>query len=383
LPAVSVSAAQARVAEINDFAELARHRPPWNSLLSETPGASFFQSFDWLEVYWRHFAADQHLRVIFVHDGGSPPDDVPLGIVPLVERTERTRLGRVRVLTYPLDSWGSFYGPIGPRPAEALAAAMVHVRGTPRDWDMIDLRWVDRDGGDASRTRTALDRARIAWRERVGEQGAVIDLDGSWQAYWSARGHRWRNNVGRCERKLAEQGEVSYQRYRPRGAAHGNSDPRWDLYQACEEIARQSWQGSSTTGTTLSHESIRAFLREAHAAAAHAGGVDLNLLHVSGRPVAFAYCYHFNGRIFGLRTGYDSAACDAGAGTALMRRLIEDSFVRGDHAIDLGSDYLEAKRPWLTSIYRSYRYTHYSASPRGQALRIKDALKDLLGGRSR
>jgi hypothetical protein len=174
---------------------------------------------------------------------------------------------------------------------------------------------------------------------------------------------------------------VSYQRYRPLGAAHGDDDPRWDLYQACEEIARQSWQGSSTSGTTLSHDAIRGFLRDAHAAAARAGGIDLNLLHLSGRPVAFAYCYHLEGHIYGLRTGYDSTACDAGAGTTLMRRLIEDSFARGDRCIDLGPGYVEGKRPWLTTSTTSYRYLHYSAGLRAQALRIKDALKDWFGGR--
>jgi CelD/BcsL family acetyltransferase involved in cellulose biosynthesis len=387
LPAGSGSAKHAGVTEINDFAELARFRPHWDSLLAETPGASFFQTFDWLEVYWRHFASDQRLRVLIVRGGDGPfptsaawqEGDAPLGIVPLVERTERTRFGRARVLTYPLDYWGMFYGPIGPTPADALAAAMVHVGCTRRDWDLIDLRWVDREGCDAGATPAALRLACMPARERLGEHGAVIEIADSWQAYWSSRGHRWRNNVGRCERKLAEQGEVSYQRYRPQGSAHGNDDPRWDLYQACEVIARQSWQGSSTSGTTLSHETVSGFLRDAHAAAARAGGVDLNLLHLSGRPVAFAYCYQLNGHIYGLRTGYDSSACDAGAGTVLLRRLIEDSFARGDRCIDLGPGYLESKRPWLTTSTTSYRYLHYSAGLRAQALRFKDALKDWFG----
>ena len=33
--------------------------------------------------------------------------------------------------------------------------------------------------------------------------------------------------------------------------------------------------------------------------------IDLNLLLIDERPVAFNYAYHFRGYVFGLRTGYD------------------------------------------------------------------------------
>ena len=43
------------VREINDPAELESLRLTWNVLLSQTAGASYFQSLDWLQTYWRHF----------------------------------------------------------------------------------------------------------------------------------------------------------------------------------------------------------------------------------------------------------------------------------------------------------------------------------------
>ena len=47
-----------------------------------------------------------------------------LGILPLCVRTEMYRLNKVRVLTYPLDNWSTWYGPIGPNPASTMLAAM-------------------------------------------------------------------------------------------------------------------------------------------------------------------------------------------------------------------------------------------------------------------
>ena len=354
------------VREINEFADLAACRLLWQSLLAQTRGASFFQSLDWLEPYWQHFGGSQRLRVLIVED-----EEETLGIVPLVVRTETTKVGPVRVLTYPLDDWGMFYGPIGPQPTATLAAAMQYLRNRPRDWDLLDLRWVDRDGVDHGRAQNAMRHAGWQPLEQAGEQGAAIDFAGTWQDYWSARGHHWRNNVGRSEKKLAAEGELSYVRYRPEGAAYGDDDPRWDLYEACESIARDSWQGSSKNGTTLSHSSVQSYLRDAHEQAVHAGAADINLLYLSGRPVAFIYNYHYRGHLYGLRMGFDASATKGGAGSVLMRRVIEDSFERGDSRFDLGPGSLKCKAPWQTELQTAYRYTHFAPTPRAQALRWK------------
>ena len=109
-------------------------------------------------------------------------------------------------------------------------------------------------------------------------------------------------------------------------AAAGDDDPRWDLYDACVRLAERSWQGSSTTGTTLSHAAVQDYLRAAHATATAAGAVDLNLLFLNDRPVAFAYNYHYLGWVYGVRSGFDSSAAQDGAGNVLMGKMIEDSF---------------------------------------------------------
>ena len=97
--------------------------------------------------------AEQRLRALIVRDG-----EQPVGILPLVVLTESTGVGRVRTLTYPLHDWGTFYGPIGPNPTATLIAGMRHIQRTPRDWDMMDLRWVDLDGCDRGRTERTMEQ---------------------------------------------------------------------------------------------------------------------------------------------------------------------------------------------------------------------------------
>lgn len=358
------------VHEVNHVDELSSCRLLWNSLLEQTEGATFFQSLDWLETYWRHYGSGQKLRVLIVVAAGRP-----IGILPLVVRTEPTRVGPVRVLTYPLHDWGSFYGPIGPNPTATLHLGLQHVASTDCDWDLLDLRWVNHDLG---RTSRAMQRAGFSPKEQPWTQTALVEMTGSWEEYWESRPKAWRQNVDRLGRRLSEQGEITHVRYRPEGAACGDGDPRWDLYDACVELSEKSWQGSSTTGTTLCHESVEEYFRETHAKAAKTGSLDLNLLLVDGKPAAFAYNYRRHQNMYGLRKGFDPCLAKFGAGNVLQQMMLQDSFRRGDRQYDLGIGYRESKQQWMTSLAVSYRYTHFPAACRAQLLRLKRWFQDRL-----
>ncbi len=354
------------VQETNDPAELEDLRPSWDALLPRTPGASFFQSLDWLNMYWHYFGDGLHWRVLSIQSDGHT-----IGILPLVVRTESTRIGRLRVLTYPLHDWGTFYGPIGPDPGMILRAGLAHIHKTRRDWDLLELRWVH-PTVDRGQTAEALAASNLAARCEAWAECPQIDLTKSWESYWMDRSSRWRNNVRRSEKKLAQRGQVEYLRYRPRGLAVDDGDPRWDLYDACQSIAGESWQGNSDTGTTLSHESVRPFLRDVHRVAAHAGAIDVNVLLLDDEPVAFNYAYQYQGYVFGLRTGFSRRPEADGAGSVLQLRMIEDCFARGDHTYDLGAGYLDCKRPWQTHVVTSLRYTHFPRlAVKSQFVRLK------------
>ena len=359
------------VTEINRIDQLAEYKSLWSSLLEQTAGASFFQSLQWLEIFWKHFGSSRKLRVLVVER-----EQEPAGILPLVVESEQTRVGVLRVLTYPLNCWGSYYGPIGPDPSGTLRCGLQHVQNTPRDWDLVELRWVGAVGTDPNYPGRVMREVGMYQLKTILDRTAIVDMQaaGSWEEYLAAKTSKWRNNFRRWRRKLEQQGKLSWERYRPAGTAGGEDDPRWDLYEECNAIAAQSWQGSSTTGTTISHESISSFLQEVHVAAAKHGAVDLCLMRLDGKPLAFAYNYYHKGSVYGLRVGYDEDKSRAGAGNLLYARVIEDGFQRGDQTHDLGVGSLEIKRYFISYIRPIYRYSYYHPMAiRAQLIRIKRA----------
>ena len=366
----------ANVLEINDPDELEQFRLVWSALLSKTPRASFFHSLDWLQTYWKHFGQNQRLRVLVIQSAGTP-----IGIVPLCVNSERYHVGTVRVLTYPLSDWGMWYGPIGADHSASIFMALKHISETPRDWDMIDLRWASAELNDRNATGRAL-RA-VGWQPHkiAYQRNSVIRFaDTDYETYFAGLSKKWRHEIRRQSRAVKQSEYLSFHRHRPLSAAQGDGDPCWDLYEDCLEISRQSWQGGSTTGNTLCHEHVREFVKDCHAAAARLGMLDMAVLKINGRPAAFQYNYHYGSNVYGLRMGYNPEFSKQGVGKILMNRSIEDSFERGDQTLDMGVGDYDFKRRFRTDVETNYRFACYPwASWRSQGVRLTRWLKQQRG----
>jgi CelD/BcsL family acetyltransferase involved in cellulose biosynthesis len=355
------------VREINDPAELAPLRSAWDELLRRTPGASFQQSLPWLATYWKHFGAGKRLRVLVVEDG-----DEVVGILPLAVFAAQPY--EPASLMYPMDYWGNFFGPIGPDAGATLAAGMAHLQQTPRDWHFLELSWVD---GllDQGATPAALAAAGMRSVCDRTDASAIVDLTSyaSWQEYCASHNSKWRNTLGRQEKKLAKRGKVGYVRHRAIGEEANH--PRWDLYEACEAISTASWQGSAGGGTMLNKPEHSGFFRECYEQGTPEGGIDLDVLFVDERPAAFCYSFVYRGRVSEAKVAYHPDFAHEGAGTVLQARQLAESFARGDHTIELGHEFMYWKEVWMTHLRPVHRYVHFPLGVGAQATRLKRAFK--------
>jgi CelD/BcsL family acetyltransferase involved in cellulose biosynthesis len=239
-----------------------------------------------------------------------------------------------------------------------MLAAMQHIRHARQDWDLIELPSTVAPSRDGSRVGRSMRVVGLLSHQNVAETKSLVDFAGGWNGYLSGRPRKVRHEMRRSLRRVFESADVEYIRHRPAPARDGDGDPRWDLFAMCQQVALSSWQTLSPTNITLVHERARSFLRDAHAIAARNGMVDMNLLLVDGRPAAFAYNYHFHGRLTAVRFGYDASLGRQGLGTALALRSIEDSFERGDVSLDLGPGETQFQRRLRTDAETIYRMTY-------------------------
>ncbi|MGI9456849.1 MAG: GNAT family N-acetyltransferase, partial [Aeoliella sp.] len=262
---------------------------------------------------------------------------------------------------------------------------MKHLANTPSDWEEIDLPWVadnmSTDIGDNGRTRRAMQFVRFTPRSTPYKSNSLIEMHSTWENYLAGLDRKVRHELRRNLRRINDYGNVEFVRHRPGPQREGDGDPRWDLFDECEEVSRASWQADSANGNTLCHPNFRDFYRDAHAAATKLGMVDLALLKLDGSPVAFSYNYHYQDRVFGLRMGYDQSAGVKGLGTALLSHVVRDGFDRGDRCLELGVGEEHFKQRLRTCVQTSCRLTYTPVTSwRPQVMRASRWLRRLAVG---
>ena len=275
-----------------DLAAVDSIRDVWRELWWKTPQASFFQSVEWFEHRCRAAADVQQPRVFLVAAAGRP-----VGLVPWVEKSVLGCLGRRRVLSDPLVSQGFSCGALGSRPDVILKAVVDHARAERR-WHRFEIRHTELDSAIGHDAVDQLQSPRM--RDVAEDARVVVACRGDWVRYLRSRPLDVREQYQSAERILAAKGPLEYLRYRPEGTPLLDDDPRWELFRELEGMPDAA--GTEREG----------LLREVHEAAATVAGVDLNLLRLDGRPIAWAYNYRCDGRIemqsLGTAGPYSSAA---------------------------------------------------------------------------
>ncbi len=348
------------VSEFNDLEELHQFRLLWRSLWERTPQATIFQTLEWLQTYWREFGRGQKLRVLLVSVSGRP-----VGFVPLVVKRRKTSAGTLRVLSYPVDSFGHVFGPVSPYTAAILAETMRHLRDSARDWDVLDLAPIDSNGRENGRTHNAMKHRGFRPSVSQCDEFASVNLAIPWELYFQSRMPDLQNGISQWE----SAGNVEFIRYRPAGVIHGETLPRWDLMREFESLFGDVLLGHTEQGKILKR---RRFWKDTHPLAIETGTLDFCLLRVHGQTVAGAYNYHHDGRVQGHLLAAREPQSDQML-HLLIHRMLVDSIERGDelYRFPIGAEEIACE--WQTGIETTFRYTHYARlEPRAQLLRLRN-----------
>lgn len=341
------------VAEINDPAQLASFSLVWQSLWDRTKDRSFFQTRDWFDCYWKQFGADRKLRVLMVLSATRP-----IGIVPLVIKRTETALGSLRVLTYPLDGWGPFFGPVGSDATATMFGALQHLSQTPRDWDLLDLCGIDDDRIDKGRTANAFRLAGLPMTQRLWEMNREVHV-GEWST-----GDQFllRRRIMDAEKSLSGSGIIEFERSRVQ-----INDP-W-------EAARSRGLLEDALPLLAENNKTADWLTEVHRALLCGIVADVCVLRIFGH-VAAASISAVTGETVTPIAMQVRHELQGAAQTVFLGRMLFDGMDRGDMSYRFGPRTADWAADWLPTERPSYRLTHYAGyKPRAQLLRLNEIRK--------
>ena len=273
-------------------------REDWTRLAAAS--RNVFATWEWNELWWRHYGRGRRLRVAVSRRDGDEVD----AIVPLFLWSRRP----FRILRLIGHGHGEFLGPICRHDDAETSARALRDALAAEPYDVFVGDWVagDRDwaGGLGGRIirRTGYPILRFA--------------EGSWDEYFASRSQTFRKRVRNRRNRLARDHDVSY-READAATLERDLDAVFRLHRALFGDHRCHFCGE--------HEE---FQREFARLALERGWLRLLLLEVDGEPVCCEYGFHVENVYFSYQGGRDPDWGEASIGFLLeletMRRALQD-----------------------------------------------------------
>ena len=190
------------VERVDSFAAL---RDEWGALTIHSP----FATWEWHDVWWRHFGAGHELELRAVRTDGALS-----GVLPLY----RSRLGPLHVVRFTGRPQADEQGPVGAAGPKELLAALAEIEH--------DIFLGEQLPGGEDWPRS------LGGRRFRLESGPVIRQPGGWEAYLASRSANFRQQLQRRERRLRERHDVVFRLAADPASLDGDLDVLFALHRS-------------------------------------------------------------------------------------------------------------------------------------------------------
>lgn len=330
------------VIDVSIAADPAPLAPEWDAL-AQRLGAGPFLSPDWIAAHWSAFGAGQLTLVVVRRNGALA------AVLPLARRGRQT----VRSVT---NAHSHQFGALSEDDLLTIhALRAVAALGVSR----LALSYVDSDGPLALAVR---DHARAEGgllAERVMLRSPYIELHETSAEYHARLKRRFKADLRRRNRRLAESGEVTLD------VADGSSKLDALLAEGWR-LERAGWKGRGGTGVADRPATERFYREVAHRAAAR-DRLRLSFLRLDGRAVAFMFGLQQNGVLYLLKGGFDPAYRRFAPGQLLQEGVIEHAYETGLSRIELLGNDEPYKLCWTDKVHERLSLQCFAPSPARRA----------------
>ncbi len=348
--------ARSEVAVIDTESGFSGLETVWNTLLPTSPTNAVSLTFEWLKAWQDSYGKKSFLSVLSLTREGRVA-----ALAPLAQTRSFYRGAWARVLHF-MDSEDTprmdFLCGADISAEEAVDSFVSFLRQRRDLWDLIILRSIPESSPTCAFLREALERSGLRYAVREGLRSPFIRADGSWEdflATFSRKFHKTlRNQLNRMQ-KAVRYGVSRVE------TSQGLSDALAQVF----DISGRSWKARYKRD--LSNVPLaRSFFQGLTQAAGRRGWLDLWLLSVEDRPVAFEFQLRYEGRVYALRSDFDKKYADLSPGIILQRDILESVFRRGLKAYDFCGHEDAYKKRWTAQTQAHRHFYIYADSLAGR-----------------
>ena len=317
-------------------------QPWWDELLAASPGATPWQSWDYLSLWWHHLAQDRQLRLFVVERDGRPVLVLPLQVsrrLDMVGLSVRT----VEPIATIMDVNRPRFG-LGALDRDAYRCAFEALWQRRGEWDAIRI-----DERAEADPETALLRELAAehglwYRATFSHLCPWLDLRQDFDAYLRSRGRKLHKNLRAARRRLDSIGEVRLVTYQSPAEIRAGFDVVLELH-------RGSWKRRERVEHSQS-QAYRVFYAAWLERMARMDCARVLVLYCGDRPVAATVAFMRDDTYHSAQIVHDERFASASPGTLLEAMEIESVMREGRHATyDFLGGFLNNKMRWTDTAH--------------------------------
>jgi CelD/BcsL family acetyltransferase involved in cellulose biosynthesis len=313
----------------------------WNAALAKGPRDEPMLRHEWTRAWIENFAPGATLRTFVARAGHELHAALPL--IESIERNADTCFLAMRTWSLPGNDHsqrGGFL--LGGRGEEALRLIWEQLMEAP-GWDRLRIRDLP-DGAPEWQLREMAERAGYPCGLWVSLRSPYLKLPQRYEEVEAAVDGKFRQNLRRRKRRLAEQGEVKYLLVEGRDAKQ--------LDEALADffvIEASGWKGKGGTAIAQRPELVGFYTQIARDAAKRKG-LALGFLELGGKRIAAHLSILHAGRSYLLKLGYDEKFHEFSPGQQLVSEAIRDACGRGLAEFDFLGPCMEWKLDWEPAL---------------------------------
>ncbi len=347
------------ISTISNTIELTDVKDLWDEMARRSRAYTPFLSYDWFDLWLKHFGGGSEIRVMLVHDSSRL-----LCIAPMMTR----RLRHKGLLVSRMELIGNVYSPIktvlfGNIDAEQKKRCMDMIfenfRQRPSEWDIMDFDSLPEEESLLPIVRAAAERVGFSIREYNCFENFYLDeINYSADEYLQGRSGNIRQNVPYRKRKLQRTGDLHFRLIRDMEELDHYMDIYYDLYV-------KSWKKEEGVGPT--------FHRDLSRMAAQQGWLRLGFLFLDQIPLACQFWINAFGHAYILKLFYDEAYQQYAPGKILSVEMFRNAIDYDRvHTIDYLQGGEQYKRDWTPKKRWRKGLIIYNRTPKGMLLDIMD-----------
>ena len=319
-----------QIKHIRTLEEFATLKDSWAILYFNRPQKTAFLTWEWLYTWWKNFGENKELWLLTAWK-----EERLVGAAPLMLSKEK-RLGLgyrlLQSLGKPNTDEGDF---LAIEDAEQVINLFFdYLDSQKRHWDAIEFCELNSESPTAFIIGEKLKNFNLVIKRQINPH-FYIRTSESWDEYWKSISKNTRESVEKRLRQGKKKFSLEFQYIK-------SENVKWEHFDIVSTI-NQNAKYSDKYGSPKEFD----YLRDLLSAMQGKGWLEVIILYMEGKPVAYDYGFNMEGKFEDWRTGYDTGYATQAVGKLLLFLMIQYQFQNEEyHHFDFLRGAYEYKAQW-------------------------------------